>query len=141
MRRLRQTPLSSWVLLTNNQFRRYVYLRSVAIAQVKSAIDAGLLPKLFKWRSGISAGFMNSHFARKPLGIKCTDCEALALSYDHRDYLLPLKVEPVCLSCNARRGPAWPTVLWLMSQPKSFCRNPLSVFKRKLEELFEKRSG
>jgi hypothetical protein len=39
---------------------------------------------------------------------RCTDCEKWAEVYDHRDYLQPLKVEPVCISCNWHRGPAHP---------------------------------
>jgi hypothetical protein len=37
----------------------------------------------------------------------CTDCAASAEVYDHRDYSKQLQVEPVCLRCNARRGPAF----------------------------------
>ena len=36
----------------------------------------------------------------------CVDCELPAAVYDHRDYGMPLQVAPVCLCCNARRGPA-----------------------------------
>ena len=36
----------------------------------------------------------------------CVDCEKTAAEYDHRDYLLPLNVQPVCRKCNQRRGPA-----------------------------------
>ena len=36
--------------------------------------------------------------------IKCTDCEKPAKHYDHRDYLKPLKVAAVCISCNHKRG-------------------------------------
>jgi hypothetical protein len=38
----------------------------------------------------------------------CVDCGKQATEYDHRDYNEPLKVEPVCHSCNMRRGPAIP---------------------------------
>ena len=37
---------------------------------------------------------------------KCADCDRVACDYDHRDYSRPLDVEPVCRSCNSRRGPA-----------------------------------
>lgn len=40
-------------------------------------------------------------------GQLCVDCGAPAKHYDHRDYLRPLDVEPVCVRCNLRRGPAW----------------------------------
>lgn len=38
----------------------------------------------------------------------CVDCGNPAKHYDHRDYNRPLDVQPVCRSCNARRGPAIP---------------------------------
>lgn len=38
--------------------------------------------------------------------IACADCGKAASYYDHRDYRKPLDVEPVCPSCNYRRGPA-----------------------------------
>lgn len=37
---------------------------------------------------------------------RCMDCGKPAEQYDHRDYGKPLEVEPVCRSCNLRRGPA-----------------------------------
>lgn len=40
----------------------------------------------------------------------CTDCSAPAVDYDHRDYNKPLEVQPVCRSCNLRRGSAIPRV-------------------------------
>lgn len=38
----------------------------------------------------------------------CADCGAPAIDYDHRDYNRPLDVQPVCRSCNKKRGPAIP---------------------------------
>jgi len=38
----------------------------------------------------------------------CADCGKVAQHYDHRDYNRPLDVEPVCHSCNLKRGPAIP---------------------------------
>lgn len=38
--------------------------------------------------------------------IKCVDCGAVATQYEHRNYGRPLDVEPVCRTCNVRRGPA-----------------------------------
>lgn len=35
----------------------------------------------------------------------CFDCGKPAEDYDHRDYAEPLDVQPVCKSCNGRRGP------------------------------------
>ena len=42
----------------------------------------------------------------KGCGIKCTDCHREARHYDHRDYSKPLDVDPVCVDCNIKRGPA-----------------------------------
>lgn len=38
--------------------------------------------------------------------LACVDCSGPASEYDHRDYAKPLSVEPVCRSCNQKRGPA-----------------------------------
>lgn len=38
--------------------------------------------------------------------LKCLDCGRPAEVYDHRDYLKPLEVDPVCKACNWKRGPA-----------------------------------
>lgn len=37
---------------------------------------------------------------------KCVDCGEPAFCYDHRDYLKPLEVQPVCRKCNWYRGKA-----------------------------------
>ena len=51
--------------------------------------------------------------------LKCKDCGKPAAHYDHRDYAYPLKVEPVCRSCNRKRGPAWNSLVFgrLKTQP------------------------
>jgi len=68
-----------------------IFWRSKAHSMVACAIRVGLLPKL----DG---------------SIVCTDCVEPAHEYDHRDYGRPLDVEPVCRSCNKRRGSAtYPT--------------------------------
>lgn len=41
----------------------------------------------------------------------CVDCGKQARDYDHRDYLKPLDVVPVCRGCNVRRGTALDSVL------------------------------
>lgn len=47
----------------------------------------------------------------KPLrGLMCVDCPREAQCYDHRDYTKPLEVEPVCFSCNRKRGPGHPYI-------------------------------
>lgn len=41
-----------------------------------------------------------------PKNCWCVDCGNRAFDYDHRHYLSPLDVVPVCRSCNIKRGPA-----------------------------------
>lgn len=36
----------------------------------------------------------------------CVDCGADAQVYDHRDYRKPYEVDPVCQTCNLKRGRA-----------------------------------
>lgn len=40
-----------------------------------------------------------------PTQYACVDCSRPAKLYDHRSYVRPLDVQPVCHSCNVRRGP------------------------------------
>lgn len=40
----------------------------------------------------------------KTQSVACVDCGVRAQCYDHRDYLKPLQVDPVCFSCNKLRG-------------------------------------
>lgn len=42
------------------------------------------------------------------IGELCVDCGKTAAAHDHRDWSKPLEVDPVCLSCNKKRGPAAP---------------------------------
>ena len=42
----------------------------------------------------------------RPETLRCVDCGKRAQQYDHRLYAAPLQVEPVCRSCNRKRGPA-----------------------------------
>ncbi len=57
-----------------------------AISLVARAVKKGLMPK-----------------AKECV---CVDCGLPAFDHDHRDYLKPLDVVPVCRGCNQRRGPA-----------------------------------
>lgn len=43
--------------------------------------------------------------------VPCADCGKRSACYDHRDYNRLLDVEPVCTSCNIRRGQAVAAVL------------------------------
>lgn len=40
-----------------------------------------------------------------PVNLKCIDCGKRAAHWEHRDYREPLKVVPVCATCNHERGP------------------------------------
>lgn len=59
-------------------------------AAVNSAIKHGKLPQLTNADGETT----------------CIDCGQPATVYDHRDYSKPLDVDPVCRSCNSRRGRA-----------------------------------
>lgn len=61
--------------------------QSRAISLVKKAIRKGLLKKL-------------------DFNVKCVDCGFWASHYHHDDYLKPLEVKPLCVSCNRLRGRA-----------------------------------
>lgn len=54
----------------------------------------------------VQAAKKRGELAYLPDGTPCVDCGAEAMVYDHREYAKPLDVEPVCVSCNKRRGPA-----------------------------------
>ena len=61
-----------------------------AYNEVRRAVQRGDLPRLNRYQ----------------VGIRCVDCGAPATQWDHRSYSRPLDVDPVCSSCNIRRGPA-----------------------------------
>lgn len=69
------------------RYRLLAQISGKAHSAVTRAIQDGLLPPL-KGQ------------------IFCADCGRPAQCYDHRDYDKPLEVDPVCLSCNSKRGPA-----------------------------------
>lgn len=69
---------------SQDQAKRYRHIRC-ATAKVHGAIKRGKLPS--------------------PKTLTCADCGGHATEYDHRDYSKPLVVEPVCHSCNQKRGP------------------------------------
>ena len=64
-------------------------LRNKAYRVLKKAIENGTIPKIKS-------------------DTKCVDCGKSAQCYEHRDYSKPLLVEPVCYSCNGKRGPGEP---------------------------------
>lgn len=57
---------------------------------------------------------------KPPSDYRCVDCGGEGQTYDHRFYTRPLEVEPVCRSCNKKRGSAWD--LEILSE-----RTPLSM--------------
>ena len=71
-----------------NQRMAYSLAQRKAIDAVRRAVRSGDLPKL------------------PQDGIQCADCTNDAAEYDHRDYSFPLRVTPVCCSCNRMRGVA-----------------------------------
>ena len=60
----------------------------------------------FKAQASVSKAIGLGQLKRLDGSILCVDCGKPAAHYDHRDYKRPLEVEPVCRSCNRKRGPA-----------------------------------
>ena len=70
----------------------YVRVRLMAVLTVRDAVRKGELPNL------------------RTTEVSCVDCGRRATGYDHRDYLEPLLVDPLCGRCNVMRGPAVTTL-------------------------------
>lgn len=59
-----------------------------------------------KWRAHVAASTKKAvelGFLPDPSSCICVDCGKVAACYDHRDYSMPLDVEPVCIACNSHR--------------------------------------
>lgn len=56
--------------------------------------------------TAIVAKAIRSGFIDKAKNHKCVDCGNAAMDYEHRSYMKPLDVVPVCRPCNLKRGPA-----------------------------------
>lgn len=56
----------------------------------------------------VNRAIVNGKLPKLNGSVKCKDCGMPASIYDHRDYRKPLRVDPVCTFCNARRGSALP---------------------------------
>jgi len=56
-------------------------------------------------RNYVAAAIRCGDLPRLDGSIPCKDCGKPAVQYEHRDYKRPLDVDPVCRSCNQRRGP------------------------------------
>lgn len=81
--------------LTPAVLAEYMRLQTYASGKVQEAIARGLLPR-------VCTRYRACFEEIKP--IPCVDCGEQAQCYDHRDYLEPLVVEPVCDPCNYHRG-------------------------------------
>lgn len=57
-------------------------------------------------------------------------CGKPAEQYDHRDYNRPLEVEPVCRSCNVRRGSAIP-LAWDAKEWRKYIRAKVKSYRSK----------
>ena len=56
--------------------------------------------------SAVKKAIRKGDIAKITSDVRCVDCGDAAKVYDHRDYSKPLDVDPVCRSCNIKRGPA-----------------------------------
>jgi len=95
------------------QFWRKAFMidrRNSAATKVKTAIRNGVIAPLD--------------------GLKCVDCGENAFCYDDRDYRKPLKVDPVCKSCDGRRGPGKPYLQYDSKEYKIALRNFKARYRR-----------
>ena len=60
--------------------------------------------KMRIWALGIIQNAKYKGYIGKPKNQKCVDCGKKATDWEHRNYSRPLIVEPICRSCNLRRG-------------------------------------
>lgn len=70
------------------------------------------------------AGAKRKGILPDPKTLSCEDCGKVAREYDHRDYGKPLRVAPVCHSCNSRRGKAVPRQ-WTDAELLAYARRML----------------
>lgn len=60
--------------------------------------------KMRDWASKVLVNYKYHGFIVNPEELKCVDCGNQAKHWEHRNYARPLLVEPVCQSCNYKRG-------------------------------------
>lgn len=71
----------------------------------------------------------------------CVDCGGIAKQYDHRDYNKTLDVEPVCYSCNRKRGHAKPYTGHLNPKKKYPAPPGISYSEKKQRWIVQVRRG
>lgn len=113
---LTQKQVREWVLHRTWRCRFIEARRMGASGQVARAISKGVLPPA------------NT--------CKCADCGKPAVCYDHRDYTKPLMVDPVCKSCDGKRGPGQPYI----SEDSEEYKAILPAFKREFWNKLKRES-
>jgi len=81
--------VNCFAIRAKKRLTQHTPIRYTATKVVSQAIRDGKLQHLSK---------KESH------GLLCQDCNNPAQCWDHRDYSKPLNVDPVCFSCNLKRG-------------------------------------
>ncbi len=79
----------------------------VPVRSVKSMLCIPCLDVHLKRQTKALSVVMKARLSGKladPSTLQCVDCAQPARVWEHRDYLKPLDVEPVCYPCNQRRG-------------------------------------
>lgn len=89
-----------------NGSRWYSVRRKGKIGRCMPCESAARLVKLVTQNTVAKA--IQTGMLRSAVGQQCVDCGVAAEVLDHRDYEKPLDVDPVCKSCNSRRGAAEP---------------------------------
>ena len=79
-------------------YRRHLWYCSTDCSRIVSEARAGVAP--------IVGRLISTKEIPKASAFKCVDCGKDAMDYDHRKYMEPDCVVPVCRGCNQKRGPA-----------------------------------
>lgn len=64
------------------------------------------LDEIGRYAAALMRGVVLAGVVPNPKTSACVDCGAQAVDLDHRDYMRPFHVEPVCRPCNMKRGHA-----------------------------------
>lgn len=101
---IKKFPRDEYMVEYSRKYRK----TSAYKKQYKKRIDRQRLIGAVRAVSAVAhAILMNRLPSLKKKYVLCVDCRKnRATQYDHRDYNKPLMVEPVCGSCNLKRGSA-----------------------------------
>jgi hypothetical protein len=94
------------------------FLQKKSVHNMKLCTDCNRTHEKEKQRaiSAVTKAVRNGDLPKASV-CKCVDCGRQAQQHDHRDYTKPLEVEPVCRSCNQKRGHAFNSIFRAVNFP------------------------